>query len=197
MESRKMSEEPGPVPMFTPEIQAMSPAEAGVALQKMQDALHPAPDPNPTDATGARLLLNKLTADPTWAAALMRGDEPTTKQFHALTALSAAGDEAADAAVGIQEPSALVEYTSGGRLNRRDTATAVQHFQEIGIGNDAILQAMNGARVSPQEHAAATAIMNARKGDAEWSRALLAGDYVARREFTLLNIILASEIDFG
>jgi hypothetical protein len=192
-----MSEEPGPVPMFTPEIQAMSPAEAGAALQKMQDTLHPSPDPHPTDATGARLLLNKLVADSGWATALMRGDEKVSKQFHELTALSAAGDDTADAAVGIQEPSALVEYTSGGRLNRRDTATAVQHFQEIGIGNDAISQAMNGARVSPQEHAAATAIMNARKADSEWTKALLAGNYEQRREFTLLNIILASEIDFG
>jgi hypothetical protein len=192
-----MSEEPGPVPMFTPEIQAMSPAEAGAALQKMQDTLHPPPDPNPQDATGARLLLNKLVADSGWATALMRGDEKVSKQFHELTALAAGGDDAADAAVGIQEPSALVEYTSGGRLNRRDTATAVQHFQEIGIDNDAISQAMHGARVSPGEHAAATAIMNARKADTEWTKALLAGNYEQRREFTLLNIILASEIDFG
>jgi hypothetical protein len=145
-----MADEPGPVPMFTPEIQAMSPAEAGQALQRMQEALHPPPDPNPTDSVGARLLLNKLTADATWARSLTNGDPQTLKQFHELTAMSAAGDDAADAAVGIQEPSALVEYTSGGRLNRRDTATAVQHFQEIGIGNDAILQAMHGAKVSPR-----------------------------------------------
>ena len=192
-----LSDMAGPVPMFTPEIQAMSPAEAGAALQKMQDALHPPPNPNPTDATGARQLLSKLTADPSWAALLTRGDPQTRKQFDNLVAMSAGGDDAADAAVGITEESPLMEVISGGRLSRRDTRTAVEHFQEIGIGNNAILQAMHGTRVTPQEHAAAKALLNARTNDAAWRNALFAGGYAERRELTLLNIVLASEIDFG
>jgi hypothetical protein len=190
-------DEPGPVPLFDERTITLTPQEATAALAKIQADMHPAPELKPTDAVGARLLLDKLTADQSWAKALMRGDPQTSKQFADLTALSAAGDTAADAAVGIAEPSQLVEYTVNGELNRRDTAAAVQHFQEIGIGNDAILQGMHGGRVSSKEHAAATAILAARRNDPEWTAALLAGGYEQRREMTLLNIILSSEIEFG
>src|SRR5262249_17181344 len=103
MEGRRMADEPGPVPMFTEAIQALTPAEAGAKLQELHSALHPAPDPNPVDAQGAGALLTKLTADASWAKALVNGDPQTYKQFSDLNKLVAAGDTTGDAIVGIVE----------------------------------------------------------------------------------------------
>ena len=193
-----MADEPGaPVPMFTPEIQAMTPAEAGAALAKMQAELHPPPSSTPADAQEAQQLLNKLTADASWSRALVNGHEGARKQFDDLTRQVAAGDAVADAIAGVDPGvgSPLIETTSKGQLNRRDTAIAVNDFRAAGLDDASIAQAMNGAVVSAAEFRAAEALKAARMSNPAWVKAVLEGDFAATREFKLLSIVLSSTVE--
>jgi hypothetical protein len=177
-----------------PTILTLTPAEATAKLQEMQAAMHPAPVA-PVNAQGARALLDKLTRDPGWGKALLNGDPGVTKQFNDLTAMSAAGDDVGDAVKGVAEQAGpLIEFTINGSLSRRDTATAIADFREQGLTDESITQALEGGAVSIAEHRAAQALQSARKNDPAWCKRLLAGDYEARREFTLMSIILASPV---
>jgi hypothetical protein len=187
---------PAPVPVSAPENLTLTPAEATERLQKMQDALHPPPPANPTDAQGARAPLDRLIADKTWAAALVAGDPQVNKQFTDLNKLVADGDETGDAIVGIVDESGpTFEFTTGGQLPRRDVATAVADFRAAGLDDAAIGQAMNGAVVSAAEFRAAQALQAARHSDPAWRERFLAGDYQAKREQLLLSIVLSSRVE--
>jgi hypothetical protein len=139
-------------------------------------------------------LLTKLTADASWAKALVNGDPQTYKQFSDLNKLVAAGDTTGDAIVGIVEETPIFEFTTAGQLPRRDVATAVADFRADGLDIGSIAQAMNGGSVSLAEHRAATALLSARKSDPAWVKALMSGDYAAKREWSLLTIVLSSTI---
>jgi hypothetical protein len=144
------------VPALTPEILALTPQQATAKLVEMQIATHPPPTLPVTDAQGARQMLDKLTADPTWAKALLNGDATVAKQFVDLTKLSADGDDIGDAIVGTVEPvQPVFETTTGGALPRRDIATAVAGFREVGLNDASIQQALNGGTVSLAEFKAA------------------------------------------
>jgi hypothetical protein len=174
---------------------SLTPEQATERLDAMRTALHPPPEPTPIDAQGARQMLDKLTKDPSWAKALLRGDPQATKQLADLTALSAAGDEVGDTVAGIVEPSdPLIEFTFGGNLTRRQIAEAVAGFREDGLSDASIEQAMQGGAVTVAEYRAAAALQSARHSDPAWVKRLLSGDYEAKREHTLLSIILSSQI---
>src|SRR5262245_66374738 len=119
----------GPVP--APEIFTLTPQQATERLQQMHDALHPPPGPTPADAQGARQLLDQLVKDPTWGAALVRGDPEARRQFAHLTKLVADGDPVGDAIAGIVEPetSSVSETTTAGQLPRRGLAQADPDFR--------------------------------------------------------------------
>src|SRR5262245_55331032 len=184
----------GPVP--APEIFTLTPQQATERLQQMHDALHPPPGPAPVDAQGARQLLDQLVKDPTWGAALVRGDPQARKQFADLTKLVADGDDVGDAIAGIVEPetSSLAQTTAAGQLPRREIAQAVADFRAAGLDDGSIAMAMNGGTVSVAEYRAAEALLSARKSDPVWRDRLLAGDYAAKRDFTLLTVILSCDI---
>jgi hypothetical protein len=178
-----------------PAILTLTPAEATAKLAEMQAAMHPEPPVAPVSAQGARALLDKLTRDPGWGKALLAGDTEVTKQFNDLTTLSAAGDDVADAVAGVAEQAEpMIEFTINGSLSRRDTATAIADFREQGLNDASITQALEGGAVSIAEHRAAQALQSARKNDPAWVKRLLAGDYEARREHTLMCIILSSPV---
>jgi hypothetical protein len=161
----------------------------------MQTALHPEPPVQPQTAQDARARLDKLTRDPTWSKALLNGDAGVTQHFNDLVAKSAAGDDVADAVAGKQEPAGpVMEFTINGSLSRRDLATAVADFRDQGLADDTITQALEGGAVSIAEHRAAQALQSARHNDLAWVKRLLAGDYEARREHTLMCIILSSPV---
>ena len=87
-----------------------------------------------------------------------------------------------------------MEFTINGSLSRRDTATAVADFRDQGLNDDSIIQALEGGAVSSAEHRAAQALQSARHNDPAWVQRLLAGNYEARRELTLMSIILTSPV---
>jgi hypothetical protein len=178
-----------------PAIREMSREEASLALAKMQTDLHPLPPRVPTDAQGARHRLSVLSADTRWSGALMRGDPEARREFDTLVKMSADGDDVGDAIVGIQEQAAPVfETTFQGQLARRDIATAVNDFRNDGLDDGSIAQAMHGTAVSVAEYRAAEALLNARKSDPAWVKALLSGDHLAKKEWSLLTVILSSSI---
>jgi hypothetical protein len=177
-----------------PTVSQLMPAEATAKLAEMQNTLHPPAPIKPEDAQGARQRLGELSKNPSWSKALFAGDTVVTKEFHDLVALSASGDVVADSLAGIVEEPPIFETTVDGQLPRRVVQQAVADFRADGLDDAAIGQAINGGAVSLAEHRAATALLNARKSDPAWVKALMSGDYTAKREWTLLSVILSCDI---
>jgi hypothetical protein len=177
-----------------PTVSQLTPQQAGERLQQMQDALHPPAPIKPEDAQGARGRLEALSKDAGWSKRLFAGDPAATKEFHDLVALSASGDVVRDTLAGIVEEPPIFETTIDGQLPRRVAAQAVNDFRNDGLDDGTIAQAMHGGSVSLAEHRAATALLNARKSDPAWVEALMGGDYTAKREWTLLSVILSCDI---
>lgn len=180
-----------------PAIATLTREEASAKLVEMEQQLHPLPPVKPEDAQGARHRLTALANDVRWSKALMNGEPAATKEFHDLVALSAAGDDVNDAIVGIvEDPSTqpIFETTINGSLPRRILAQAVNDFRNDGLSDAAIGQALNGGTVSLAEHRAAEALLNARKADAAWVKALTSGDHMAKKEWSLLTVILACDV---
>jgi hypothetical protein len=179
----------------SPETLALTREEASAKLVEMQQQLHPLPPRVPSDAQGARHRLEALTGDARWSKALMNGEPAATKEFHDLVALSAAGDDVGDAIVGIQEQAEpIFETTINGSLPRRIVAQAVNDFRNDGLDDGSIAQAMHGGSVSVGEYRAAEALLNARKADPVWVKALMSGDHLAKKEWSLLTVILACDV---
>jgi hypothetical protein len=180
-----------------PAISTFTREEASLKLVELEQKLHPLPPVKPTDAQGARHRLTALANDVRWSKALMNGEPAATKEFHELVALSASADDVGDAIAGIvEDPSTqpVFETVFEGQLSRRDTATAVADFRSDGLDDGSIAMALNGGSVSLAEHRAATALLNARKADPAWVKALTSGDHLAKREWTLLCTILSCSI---
>jgi hypothetical protein len=181
-----------PAPPTDPAIREMSREEASAKLVELEQQLHPPPPIKPQDAQGARGRLELLSQDPRWSKALMNGDPTIREEFDRLVALSASGDVVADGIVEENEP--IFSTTVDGALPPRVVAEVAQDLRASGLTDASIAQAVYGTPVSPQEHAAAAAMMNAKKADPTWRAALLAGDYAAKREWTLLCTILSCSI---
>ena len=99
---------------------SMTPDQATAALAAMHTALHPPPSVVPQDAQDARQQLDMLSRNASWADSLFKGNVETRKQFDALVAQAAAGDDVGDAVAGIIEPvTPLMEVTADGELPRR------------------------------------------------------------------------------
>jgi hypothetical protein len=184
-----------PVPTLSPAILALTPAEATAKLQEMHNAMHPEPRATPADAQEARARLDVLSRDSKFSRALLAGDVGATKTFNDLVAMSAAGDDAADAAKGVIEPTQpLIEVTVDGGIPRRDVEGMAQTLRESGFDSGSIEQAFRGTAVSVAEASAAEALRTARLSDPAWVERLLHGGYVERRELMLMSTVLSSSI---
>jgi hypothetical protein len=186
-----------PAPPASPETLALTPAEATAKLQQMQEALHPPPPPNPTDAQGARQLLDKLTKDSSWAAALVRGDPQANKQFADLTKMVADADDVRDRLAGIVEPETgtpIFETTIDGQWPRRVVAEVVTDLTAAGLDPGSVEMAINGGTVSAAEFRAAQALQSTLHSDPNWRERFLANDYTAKKQQLLLSVILSCEI---
>src|SRR5262245_31403203 len=135
-------------PALTPERLTLTPQEATAKLAELQNTLHPPPPIQPTTAEDARARLVALTGDPRWDRAVLGGDVVATKEFHDLTAASAANDDVAAALAGVEPTQPTFETTYDGGLPRRDIARAVADFRADGLNDAAIEQAMKGGSVS-------------------------------------------------
>jgi hypothetical protein len=169
---------------------------ATAKLEAISAALHPAPPASPTTPTEARARLDHLTTDKQWAAKFEAGDADTRREFDTLTALVAEarpGDRLDDVLAGTATLP-LIETVTAGQLPTIKLMSAVDGLREAGISGDAIRQAVNGVKVSRIEYEAGKQLHAQRVSDAEWRKRLLAGDASARREMTLMSIVLSSEI---
>ena len=99
------------------DVWSMTPEMATAEIARMDRETRPAPTLTPVDAQDARVALDALSKNPSWAEALFRGDVATRKQFDELVAKAADSDPVADAVAGIVEPAVpMFETTVNGEL---------------------------------------------------------------------------------
>jgi hypothetical protein len=175
-------------------IAAMSPQEAGAALAAFEAAARgPAPTAEPKNATEATARLAALTKDPAFRTKLLSGDDEATKQFNALTTMTADVGPADLAMAGLV-PSGVETISAENPLTVRQMASAAEAMRAQGLNEDCIKEALVGAKISPAVYRAALTRRSERLGDKEWTAKLLAGDFAANREYVLLSSILAGEV---
>jgi hypothetical protein len=177
-------------------IASMSPQEAGAALAAFEAAARgPAAPANPTTPAEAKQRLDSLSRDATFRSKLLAGDDEATKQFNALTAMTAE-DAAApvDLALAGVVPFGIETLTAENPLSTRQLATAAEAMRAQGLNEDCIKEALIGAKSSPEIYRAALNRRAERLGDKEWVSRLLAGGFVENKEYVLLSSILAGEV---
>jgi hypothetical protein len=174
---------------------SMTPEQASAALAAMDAAIHPPPPLVPQDAQDARMQLDLLSRNASWAESLFKGNVETRKQFDDLVAKAAGGDDVGDAVAGIVELAApLFATTVDGQLPRRHVEGAIAALRDAGLSDDAIEQAIHQPAISRSEFMAAQAFQAKCHGTAEWRSKLLSGDYEATRQHNLLCVLLSSPI---
>jgi hypothetical protein len=177
------------------DVWSMTPAEVAPKLAGMDAAIHPPPPLIPQDAQDARMQLDLLSRNASWAESLLKGNVETRKQFDELVAKAAGGDDTADMVANIVELTPpLFETTANGELPRRHVEGTIAALRDAGLSDGAIEQAVNLPPISRTEFMAAQAFQAKLHGTAEWRSKLLSGDYEATRQHNLLCVLLRSPI---
>jgi hypothetical protein len=177
------------------DVWSMTPAEVAAKLAGMDAAIHPPPPLIPQDAQDARMQLDLLSRNASWAESLLKGNVETRKQFDELVAKAAGGDDTADMVANIVELTPpLFETTANGELPRRHVEGTIAALRDAGLSDGAIEQAVNLPPISRTEFMAAQAFQAKLHGTAEWRSKLLSGDYEATRQHNLLCVLLSSPI---
>jgi hypothetical protein len=177
------------------DVWSMTSAEVAAKLAGMDAAIHPPPPLIPQDAQDARMQLDLLSRNASWAESLLKGNVETRKQFDELVAKAAGGDDTADMVANIVELTPpLFETTANGELPRRHVEGTIAALRDAGLSDGAIEQAVNLPPISRTEFMAAQAFQAKLHGTAEWRSKLLSGDYEATRQHNLLCVLLSSPI---
>jgi hypothetical protein len=137
--------------------------------------------------------LAALTKDPAFRSKLLAGDDASTKEFNALTAMTAEDAGPVDMAIAGILPSGI-ETVSGNQLTVRQMAGAADAMRSWGLNEDCIREAIVGAKISPAVYRAALTRRSERLGDKEWTERLLAGGFAENKEYVLLSSVLAGEV---
>jgi hypothetical protein len=169
------------------------------AATKALEGLHakfkgPAPSATPTDAAGARARLDALTADPSWSRAFFDGHQATVAEFKTLTAQIAAGNPTADALAGAKPSEGFeIETTISGSLSTRARADAVAGLRQLGLSDDVVAQAIDGAPapISVQELNMARMKKATLLSDPDFSARYLAGSLIEKQTMSLLNLVIS------
>ena len=82
-----------PWSMTTDQISSLTPDQATAALAAMDRAIHPPPSVVPADAQDARMQLDLLSRNASWAESLFKGNVETRKQFDELVAKAAGAND--------------------------------------------------------------------------------------------------------
>jgi hypothetical protein len=175
----------------------LSPVEAAAKLAAMSAAASPPPPIEPATAADARRRLDALAGDQAWGARFLAGDAEARREFGELSALVAAGDDAADAINGTAPPPQVLETTVDGALPRHAVNDFIADMRAAGISDDSTAQAIRGDSVSRQEVEAVRQLQRMRHSDPEWCKRLLSGGAAERREHTLMSIVLSAPIKDG
>ena len=139
----------------------------------------------PMTAPEAQALLSQRSADVSWGQKYLAQDAATVKEFNDLTGLVASADTTAEALTGkFTSPTTADSHVLGG----------VEQLRQVGLTDDVIKSVIDGTPVSKQEHDAVSRLMKSKMADQLWTEKLLKGDATIKKEFTLMSIVLASEI---
>lgn len=151
----------------------------------------------PATPEEARTRLTALVADKSWSERMLAGDATARAEFKSLTEMSVNVDNRLESVLSGASEAPMIELTTeDGPLTTRNLATAVDDLREHGITNpDTIRQAINGRTISQEEYTRARVAKAALLGNKDFADRLLRGDFAARRDMTLLSIILNCEIE--
>jgi hypothetical protein len=141
----------------------------------------------PTTAPEAAARLSTLTANPQWGQKYLAGDVATVKEFNDLTGLVASADTAAEALAG--------KFSTPATADTHVLGVGVEQLRQVGLTDDVIKSVVAGTPVSAAEHAAVKRLMASKMADQGWTERLLKGDADTKKQFTLMSIVLASEIE--
>ena len=170
--------------------EALAASERTAAAEKAGRAALAAPKPDPG---AAQARLDALTNDPAWRTKFYNGSPEARATLVELTNAIATGKTNA-AISGTADLSREIETTSGMQLSRHKLQVEVDHLRELGLNDDLIRQAVDGAPISASEKAMAKVARRMRLEDPTWVAAYMKNGYSQRREILLLNLILSSEV---
>ena len=171
----------------------LAPQQATEALAALNAAYHgPRASDTPHSSAEAQLKLNELAHDKQFADQVMSGNITARETLDRLTEMVASGSPADLALAGVM-PENHVNANPGASL--QDMIAAIPSMREAGISEDAIRQVLEDRPVTRAEYAMTEQLQRERMNDPEWRNRLLAGDHQAKREFTLMSIVLASQIE--
>lgn len=145
----------------------------------------------PSAPGDAAARLNELKADPKWRDEYLGGSPSHAKEMRDLQAvISRGGNPEVDKAIaGVLD---AAPFQTSKRMTMIGTA---EHLRDSGIGDaNVIRQVLAGDPVTPEEHAAATETKARLMNDQDFVKRYTAGDGEAKRQMTLLNIVVSSPI---
>ena len=140
----------------------------------------------PTTPQDAQARLGELTASKEFGERLMAGDVATRTEFQSLSTLAAGLEKLP----GAEELSAIATKENDDR-NAADFIRGVK--ESIDVRPEVLRQAVYDETVRKDEYAAAQQWMKRHMADEAWSKRLLAGDEIARRELFLASTLLSKE----
>lgn len=171
-----------------------TPEQATEALAAMTAAYNGAPPPAvPTDAAGAAARLELLASDKDWGVRLLSNDVAARAEFARLTELSSTLSETDLAMIGHVPPN-YVHFNSASEAGLPEMAAAAADLREVGISPDSIRQLLDDREVSADEYQMVKHLHDQRFSDKAWTDRYMKGDLAARREATLMAIVLSAQI---
>ncbi|TQF28784.1 hypothetical protein [Bradyrhizobium sp. UNPA324] len=145
----------------------------------------------PTLPSDAAARLNELRGDPTWLNEYFGGSVRHAKEMRDLRAvIDKGGNPEVDRAIAGVLDDAPIQTSK--RMTMIGTAAMLR---EGGISDTGVIrQVLAGDSVTPQEHAAASETKARLMNDQAFVARYTAGDGEAKRQMTLLNVIISSSI---
>jgi hypothetical protein len=153
-------------------------------ISKPAPTYTPATVSTPADASAR---LEQLKNDPAWRDDFLAGRAEHKAEFRSLTKMIASGDDFDKAIAGVLYDG----IQPSGHLANVGTA---EMLRSLGADDGVIRQVLAGQPVSKEERASAAATKDRLLKDSTFVDKYTAGNEEARRQVTLLNVILSSPI---
>jgi hypothetical protein len=118
----------------------------------------------------------------------------TKREFVELTSAIASSSSKTDAVLAGIPATGEIETTTGMQLSRHKLQIEVDHLKSLGLSDDLIRQAVDGAPVSASEKEMAKTAKRMRLDDEAWVKRYMANNFAERREMLPLNLILSAEV---
>jgi hypothetical protein len=149
-------------------------------------------------AAQATARLAELKAQPEWNAKLvsMTDGYAEKKEFKALMEASskdaAKGGDRLDKIIAGTAEIPIAETTVAGQISTFNTMQTAADLREVGLTDPQIKQVLSGEQVSKAEYEKIRILRIDRMGNKEFTTKLFAGDAQTRREFVLMNTVMAN-----